>query len=105
MNAIDLEPITGEKEFKTAGKFVTRKPNELGCTLLAGVILGVVNPVEGGEFELWDCEITIKPLKKSVFKQKYANYTYQQIISCGLLNDSACATEKPYFVAGEKYDR
>jgi translation initiation factor RLI1 len=101
MKALDLEPLTGEKEFKTAGKFVTSKPNELGSTLFAGVILGVINPVEGGDFELWDCEITIKPLKKAVLKQKYAGYTYEQIISCGLLNSSAGSTEKPYFVAGE----
>jgi len=95
--AIDLEPITGEREFKTIGKFVTSNPNDKGSQLFAGMIVGCINPPKGGDWEVWECEITIKPRRKSKVKSKFQSYRYDQLISMGLLNTSSDSTEEPYY--------
>ena len=93
----NLEHITDVKEFRTAGKFLTTKPNELGTQLFTGVILGCIDPPVDGDWELWECEVVITPRRKSKLKPEYQSYRYDQIISSGLLNTSANATEKPYY--------
>lgn len=67
--SIDLTDITGERKFITLGKFVVGNNR-----LFAGILTGIEEPPISDNFELWECEITIKPIKKSEFKKEFKGY-------------------------------